>query len=80
MTRRCGLHLRERNVPIVVINRTLDTATELATELGAKAVSLTDFRRDPAALDCARWCLPAAPPSRCWIGRCWSSSPPPARC
>jgi glutamyl-tRNA reductase len=34
MTRRCGLMLRERKVPITIINRTLDTAQELATELG----------------------------------------------
>ena len=53
MTRRCGLQLRERGVPIKVINRSLDPALELATELGATAVSLEAFRQDPAAHGCA---------------------------
>ena len=53
MTRRCGLRLRARGVAVTVINRSLDNARELATELGAQAVSLETFRRDPAALACA---------------------------
>jgi glutamyl-tRNA reductase len=53
MTRRCGLMLRERNVPVTIINRTLDTAQELATELGGTAVSLDAFRQDPLAPGCA---------------------------
>jgi glutamyl-tRNA reductase len=53
MTRRCGLRLRERDVPLRVINRTLDSAQELAAELGATALSLSDFRADPAAYPCA---------------------------
>ena len=53
MTRRCGLRLRERGVAIKVINRSLDAAQELATELGATAVSLEAFRQDPAAYGCA---------------------------
>jgi glutamyl-tRNA reductase len=53
MTRRCGLMLRERGVPVTVINRTLDTALELATELNATAVSLQAFREDPLAQGCA---------------------------
>jgi glutamyl-tRNA reductase len=53
MTRRCGLMLRERGVPVIVINRTLDTALELATELKATAVSLQAFREDPLAQGCA---------------------------
>jgi glutamyl-tRNA reductase len=53
MTRRCGLMLRERNVPVTIINRTLDTAQELATELGGTAVSLEAFRQDPLALGCS---------------------------
>jgi glutamyl-tRNA reductase len=47
MTRRCGLMLRERGVPVTVINRTLDNARELAAELNATAVSLQAFRHDP---------------------------------
>jgi glutamyl-tRNA reductase len=53
MTRRCGLMLRERGVPVTVINRTLDTAQELAAELGATAVSLQAFRQDPLAPGCS---------------------------
>jgi glutamyl-tRNA reductase len=53
MTRRCGLMLRERDVPVTVINRTLDTALELATELNATAVSLQAFRQDPLAQGCS---------------------------
>jgi glutamyl-tRNA reductase len=53
MTRRCGLRLRERGVAVTVINRTLDTAQELATELGGRAVSLQAFRQDPVAEGCA---------------------------
>jgi glutamyl-tRNA reductase len=49
MTRRCGLQLRARDVPVTVINRTLDTAEDLALELGGTAVSLEAFRNDPAA-------------------------------
>ena len=53
MTRRCGLQLRERGVAVTVINRSLDAATELATELDATAVSLEAFRQDPASRGCA---------------------------
>ena len=53
MTRRCGLRLRERGVAVTVINRSLDTAAELATELGGTAVSLESFQQDPAAVRCA---------------------------
>jgi glutamyl-tRNA reductase len=53
MTRRCGLRLRERGVAVTVINRSLDTAEELATELGATAVTLETFRQDPASHGCA---------------------------
>lgn len=53
MTRRCGLRLRERDVPVTVINRSLDTAEDLALELGATALSLESFRQDPTAQGCA---------------------------
>ena len=53
MTRRCGLMLRERGVRVTVINRTLDTALQLAAELNATAVSLQAFREDPLAQGCA---------------------------
>jgi glutamyl-tRNA reductase len=55
MTRRCGLRLRDRGVPLIVINRSPDAAEELAAELGAGAgvLSLDEFRREPASLGCA---------------------------
>ncbi|HTV79853.1 MAG TPA: hypothetical protein VMF03_16495 [Steroidobacteraceae bacterium] len=53
MTRRCGLMLHERGIPVLVINRTLDTALELATELKTTAVSLQAFREDPLAQGCS---------------------------
>jgi len=53
MTRRCGLMLRERGITVAVINRTLDTAQELAGELGATAVSLEAFREDPTVQACS---------------------------
>src|ERR1700733_9656966 len=53
MTRRCGLQLRERGVGVMVINRSLDAARELAAELGAEAVSLAAFGQDPASHGCA---------------------------
>ncbi|HEV2701721.1 MAG TPA: hypothetical protein VGV09_08830 [Steroidobacteraceae bacterium] len=52
MTRRCGLRLRERGIAVTVINRTLDSAAELATELGGTALSLGAFGQDPAAAGC----------------------------
>ena len=62
MTRRCGLMLRERGVPVTVINRTLDTAQELAAELGgtrAVAARRSARIRSPRAARC--WCVPAGP-------------------
>jgi glutamyl-tRNA reductase len=57
MTRRCGLTLGERDVPLLVVNRTLEAAEDLATALGARAISLESFResapRGCAALVCA---------------------------
>ena len=52
MTRRCGLRLRERDVAVTVINRSLETAQELATELGGTALSLAAFAADPTAPGC----------------------------
>jgi glutamyl-tRNA reductase len=53
MTRRCGMRLRDRGVPVTVINRSLDSARELATELAGTAVSLEAFQLDPTATGCA---------------------------
>lgn len=69
MTRRCGARLAERGVSLLVVNRTLEAAQELAESLvgqatesiplrcESRALSLDAFRRDPpagcAALVCA---------------------------
>jgi glutamyl-tRNA reductase len=50
MTRRCANLLAQAGLPLLVINRTLETAEELAQAVGAQALSLTDFRREPPAL------------------------------
>jgi glutamyl-tRNA reductase len=57
MTRRCGSRLAARGLPLLVVNRSREAADELASTLGARAVTLDAFRRDPpegcAALVCA---------------------------
>ncbi|HUN27893.1 MAG TPA: hypothetical protein VMU67_16445 [Steroidobacteraceae bacterium] len=57
MTRRCGARLAERAVPLLVVNRSVDPARELASEVSGRALSLDAFRRDPpvgcAAIVCA---------------------------
>lgn len=47
MTRRCGLRLAESGVAVVVVNRTLSAAQELADTLEAGALSLACFRDRP---------------------------------
>lgn len=49
MTRRCAIRLRDQGVSLVVINRSLDAAEELAREIGGRAVSLDAFRENPGA-------------------------------
>ncbi len=57
MTRRCGARLEERGLPLLVVNRSLDAAQGLASEIAARAMPLDAFREDPpdgcAALVCA---------------------------
>jgi glutamyl-tRNA reductase len=56
MTRRCGKRLRDRGVPLMVVNRSLDAASELAEEISGRALALDEFRAHPAecaALVCA---------------------------
>jgi glutamyl-tRNA reductase len=48
MTRRCGLALRHAGVPLIVVNRTLPVAEELAQELSGRAQALSDYREQPA--------------------------------
>ncbi|HYM42557.1 MAG TPA: hypothetical protein VET46_07315 [Steroidobacteraceae bacterium] len=47
MTRRCAALLGRAGVPLLIVNRTLETAQELAQSVGARAVSLESFRADP---------------------------------
>jgi len=50
MTRRCGLALHRAGIPLLIVNRTLAPAAELATSLSGRAVSLEQFREQPAAV------------------------------
>ncbi|MGH8149466.1 MAG: hypothetical protein ACRETB_05735, partial [Steroidobacteraceae bacterium] len=57
MTRRCGSRLAQSGLPLLVVNRTLEAAEELAGALAARAMPLEGFREFPpegcAALVCA---------------------------
>jgi glutamyl-tRNA reductase len=48
MTRRCGLALHRAGVPLLIVNRTLAPATELAASVSGHAVLLEQFREQPA--------------------------------
>ncbi|HLY53090.1 MAG TPA: hypothetical protein VKQ31_08785 [Steroidobacteraceae bacterium] len=50
MTRRCAALLRGARIPLLIVNRTLETAEELAQSVGARALSLESFRADPPAV------------------------------
>lgn len=50
MTRRCGLALHRAGIPLLIVNRTLAPAAELATSLSGRAVTLDEFREQPAAV------------------------------
>lgn len=50
MTRRCAALLGRASVPLLIVNRTLETAQELAQSVGAQAMSLESFRSDPPAV------------------------------
>ena len=47
MTRRCATLLHGSNIPLVIVNRTPQAAEELAASVGAKWLSLAEFRRQP---------------------------------
>lgn len=47
MTRRCGLMLHQAGIPLLVVNRTLAAAEELAQSLAGRAQSLAEFRERP---------------------------------
>ncbi|MGO9802418.1 MAG: hypothetical protein ACLPTM_02905 [Steroidobacteraceae bacterium] len=50
MTRRCALLLARERRPLVIVNRTLETAEELARSVAATALSLEEFRLRPPAV------------------------------
>ncbi|HXY96405.1 MAG TPA: hypothetical protein VEH00_05465 [Steroidobacteraceae bacterium] len=50
MTRRCAALLNRANVPLLIVNRTLGTARELAQSLSAPLLSLDEFRANPPRL------------------------------
>jgi glutamyl-tRNA reductase len=50
MTRRCAATLRSAKVPLLIVNRTLDAASELAVAVGGEALSLDAFRLRPPPL------------------------------
>jgi glutamyl-tRNA reductase len=50
MTRRCAALLHESQVPLLVVNRTLQGAEELAAAVSAQTLTLERFRTDPPPL------------------------------
>jgi glutamyl-tRNA reductase len=50
MTRRCGLALHRAGVPLLIVNRTLAPAAELAASVAGRAVPLDQFRDRPDAV------------------------------
>ncbi|MGH8303291.1 MAG: hypothetical protein ACRET5_17725 [Steroidobacteraceae bacterium] len=50
MTRRCGLALHRAGVPLLIVNRSLAPASELAASVSGRAVSLEQFRERPEAV------------------------------
>jgi glutamyl-tRNA reductase len=51
MTRHCARAFATQNIPMVIVNRTLELAQEFAVEVKAKAMSLDTFRKDPTGFD-----------------------------
>lgn len=50
MTRRCGLALHRAGVPLLIVNRSLGPAAELAASVAGRAISLEQFREQPEAV------------------------------
>ena len=50
MTRRCASLLRTARVPLLIVNRTLEAAEELAADVSGEALALDIFRRQPPAV------------------------------
>ena len=50
MTRRCGLTLHRAGVPLLIVNRSLAPAAELAATVSGRAIPLEQFRAQPEAV------------------------------
>ena len=50
MTRRCGLALHRAGVPLLIVNRSLAPAVELAASVAGRSVTLDQFRAQPEAV------------------------------
>jgi glutamyl-tRNA reductase len=50
MTRRCAQALHRAGVPLLIVNRTLASAAELATSISGRAQSLEAFRAQPESV------------------------------
>src|SRR5579883_834658 len=50
MTRRCGLALHRAGVPLLIVNRSLAPAVELAASVCGRALALDQFRAQPEAV------------------------------
>jgi glutamyl-tRNA reductase len=48
MTRRCGMLLHRAGIPLLVVNRTLQSAVEYAETVGGRAMQLDAFREAPS--------------------------------
>lgn len=51
MTRHCARSFQTQNIPMVIVNRTLELAQEFAVEVKADSLALDDFRKDPTGFD-----------------------------
>ena len=51
MTRRAAAILRRSQVPLVIVNRTLEAAAELAASVAGEALSLAEFRARPPTVN-----------------------------
>jgi glutamyl-tRNA reductase len=71
MTRRCGAALRRAGVPLLIVNRTLASAEDLASLIGGEALPLESFRASPPPL--AALVLAAGGSETVLVARCLSA-------